>query len=86
LSRRGESDILSADSKGGGDLIMKKSTKILIVAAAVIGFFAALCAVWACVHRRVIRSAIRKEPFPACPHWLPGCILEKIANTEPAGE
>ena len=65
---------------------MKKSTRIMIVIAAVVGFIAALCAVWAFVHRRVIRAAIRKEPFPACPHWLPGCVIEKIANTEPAGE
>ena len=65
---------------------MKKSTKIMIVIAAVVGFLAALCAVWAFIHRRVIRAAAQKEPFPACPHWLPGCVLEKIANTEPAGE
>ena len=65
---------------------MKKSTKIMIVIAAVVGFLAALCAVWAFIHCRVICAAARKEPFPACPHWLPGCVLEKIANTEPAGE
>ncbi|MBR2582793.1 MAG: hypothetical protein IKD61_05310 [Oscillospiraceae bacterium] len=58
----------------------------MIVIAAVVGFLAALCAVWAFIHRRVICAAARKEPFPACPHWLPGCVLEKIANTEPAGE
>ena len=65
---------------------MKKSTKIMIVIAVVVGFLAALCAVWAFIHRHVIRAAARKEPFPACPHWLPDCVLEKIANTEPAGE
>ena len=33
--------------------------------------------VWVYIHRRVIRAAIKKEPMPACPHWLPKTLREK---------
>ena len=58
---------------------MKKKTWILVIIAAV---FVAICTAWAIIHRRVIRAAVRREPLPACPHWLPGCLREKLVETD----
>ena len=68
-----------------GDVTVKKKTWILVITA-IVAFFVALCAAWAFIHRRVIRAAIRREPYPACPHWLPGCLREKLVATEATEE
>ena len=60
---------------------MKKLKTWILVIASVL---AVLCAAWAFIHRRVILAAIRREPLPACPHWLPRCLREKLVNTAPA--
>jgi hypothetical protein len=59
---------------------VKKKLWILCLAAVLYAIFST---VWVIVHRRLIRAAIRREAIPACPHWLPGCVLEKLAVTEP---
>ena len=57
---------------------MKKKLWILWCAVAL---WAVVSTVWVFLHRRVIRAAIRREAYPACPHWLPGCVLEMLADT-----
>ena len=66
-----------------GGAIMKKLKTWIIVIAAV---YVAMCTAWVFIHRRLIRAAIRKDPLPGCPHWLPGCIRETLVTTEPAPE
>ena len=61
---------------------MKK--KLLWILCAVAAAWAVCCTAWVFIHRRAIRAAIRHEPIPACPHWLPACLREKLVNTEPA--
>ena len=39
-----------------------------------------MAAVWVIIHRRVIRAAFKGEPFPACPHWLPGFLKELLTG------
>ena len=56
---------------------MKKSQKKLIFWL-IIGVLIACCSVFCYIHRRVIRAAIKKEPMPACPHWLPPFIKDKL--------
>ena len=40
-----------------------------------------LITVWVYIHRRLIRAMIKKEPAPACPHWLPDKV-KKLQTTE----
>ena len=44
----------------------------------IVGILIACCSVLCYIHRRVIRAAIKKEPMPACPHWLPPFIKDKL--------
>ena len=44
----------------------------------VLGLLIACCSVLVYIHRRLIRAAIKKEPLPECPHWLPGFLKEKL--------
>ncbi len=60
---------------------MKKKLWILWLALAL---WAVVSTVWVFLHRRVIRAAILREAYPACPHWLPSCVLEKLAVMESA--
>ncbi len=62
--------------------MIKKIRKIWILCA-VVAFFTGLVAVWAIIHRRVIRAAIRHEAYPVCPHWLPDCIRQKMDVVPP---
>ena len=63
---------------------MKK--KVLWILCAVAAVCTVCCTIWAFIHRRAIRAAVRHEPMPACPHWLPGCLREKLVSTEIAAE
>ena len=44
----------------------------------IVGILIACCSVLCYIHRRAIRAAIKKEPMPACPHWLPPFIKDKL--------
>ena len=44
----------------------------------VLGLLIACCSVWVYIHRRLILAMVKQEPRPACPHWLPGCLKEKL--------
>lgn len=56
----------------------KKKCWIWAVAAAII--LVCMVTAWVIIHRRAIRAAVKGEPMPACPHWLPGCLREKLAG------
>ena len=51
--------------------------KILLVAAILFG---CLLTAWAYIHRRLIRAAIKGEPLPVCPHWLPRAVEKLLAS------
>lgn len=36
------------------------------------------CTALVYIHRRAIRAAIKGDPLPACPHWLPKKLKEKL--------
>ncbi|MBQ3277422.1 MAG: hypothetical protein IJH47_10325 [Oscillospiraceae bacterium] len=44
----------------------------------VLGLLIACCSVFNYIHRRVIRAAVKKEPMPDCPHWLPPFVKDKL--------
>ncbi len=50
--------------------------KVFLVAAILFG---CLLAVWTFIHRRLIRAAVKSEPLPVCPHWLPGLVEKLLA-------
>ena len=56
---------------------MGKCRKKLILWG-ILGLLIAVCSVCSYIHRRVILAAVKKEPLPECPHWLPGCLKEKL--------
>ncbi len=58
---------------------MKKKTWVIVILAVA----ACLCAVWTFIHRRVIRAAVKGEPMPECPHWLPACLRGKFGPEAP---
>ena len=51
--------------------------KLCLFFAVLIG---CLLTVWAYVHRRLIRAAVKSEPLPVCPHWLPGAVEKLLAS------
>ena len=49
--------------------------KLCLFFAVLIG---CLLTVWIFVHRRVIRAAVKGDPLPVCPHWLPGALKKLL--------
>ncbi|MBQ9412942.1 MAG: hypothetical protein IJU29_07590 [Oscillospiraceae bacterium] len=39
-----------------------------------------LFTLWVYFHRRLIRALCKKEPLPACPHWLPDLCKKLLAD------
>jgi len=51
----------------------RKKTWLAILIAVLV----CVCTCLVYIHRRVIRAAIKGEPMPECPHWLPKGLKEK---------
>lgn len=54
---------------------LREYKKLIIWILAVL--FVCCVTVWVYIHRRVIRAAVKGEPMPACPHWLPEALRNK---------
>lgn len=55
--------------------LLKKLKKVLI--CALITALLGCCMYLVYVHRRVIKAALKGEPMPKCPHWLPRAFKKK---------